>query len=464
MIKSKAMTEEIQRYFGTDGVRGLANSGVMRPDSILKLALAAGSKFMTGSHRHTVVIGKDTRLSGYMVESALCSGFVAMGMEVVLFGPLPTPAVAMLTRSLRADLGVMISASHNPYADNGIKFFGPDGYKLSDSDQLDIEKIIAASDFSFATPEYIGKVKRLEDADGRYIEFLKASFPTDRNMPALGLKSLKIVLDCANGAAHRVAPQVLWELGADIVTIGVHPNGVNINEGCGVTSLRAAQEAVIENKADVGIVLDGDADRLIMIDETGNILDGDQILAFIATEWSKKGLLRGGGVVATQMSNFGLEQYLDSKGLHLVRTAVGDRYVLEAMQKNGYNIGGEQSGHLILSDYSTTGDALMAALQILAVLVEKSQSLSMISQLFEPVPQLLCNIRYKDPRVLEDRRVQAAVRFGHEKLGKDGYLLIRRSGTEPVVRIMAQGVDMVLLKSVIQEIEASINDYNTQAV
>jgi phosphoglucosamine mutase len=450
---------EARQFFGTDGVRGQANIWPMTPDLIMKLAMATALKFTRGDHRHSVVIGKDTRQSGYMVESALTAGFVSMGMDVVLLGPLPTPAVAMLTRSLRADLGVVISASHNPYMDNGIKFFGPDGFKLSDAEEKDIEILITQhhsgkeqGNMPLAHSTMLGKAYRLDDAAGRYIEFAKATFPR-----GMRLDGLKIVVDCANGAAYKVAPKILWELGAEIIPIGVTPDGTNINDHCGATYLKPLQEVVLAHKADLGIALDGDADRLMMVDETGLMIDGDQLLALIATSWAEDGDLRGNGIVATHMSNLGLERYLKSKDLKLIRTAVGDRYVLEAMRAHGCNVGGEQSGHIILRDYTTTGDGIIAALQTLSVLVQKQLKASQLGQIFDPVPQILKSIRTSNFAPLKDGRVRKVIEEAEHCLIKDqGRLLIRQSGTEPLIRIMAQGDNEQTLTKVVHNIIETI--------
>ena len=450
---------EARQFFGTDGVRGQANIWPMTPDLIMKLAMATALKFTRGDHRHSVVIGKDTRQSGYMVESALTAGFVSMGMDVVLLGPLPTPAVAMLTRSLRADLGVVISASHNPYMDNGIKFFGPDGFKLSDAEEKDIEILITQhhsgkeqGNMPLAHSTMLGKAYRLDDAAGRYIEFAKATFPR-----GMRLDGLKIVVDCANGAAYKVVPKILWELGAEIIPIGVTPDGTNINDHCGATYLKPLQEAVLAHKADLGIALDGDADRLMMVDETGLMIDGDQLLALIATSWAEDGDLRGNGIVATHMSNLGLERYLESKDLKLIRTAVGDRYVLEAMRAHGCNVGGEQSGHIILRDYTTTGDGIIAALQTLSVLVQKQLKASQLGQIFDPVPQILKSIRTSNFAPLKDGRVRKVIEEAELCLIKDqGRLLIRQSGTEPLIRIMAQGDNEQTLTKVVHNIIETI--------
>jgi phosphoglucosamine mutase len=432
----------------------------------MKLAMATALKFTRGDHRHSVVIGKDTRQSGYMVESALTAGFVSMGMDVVLLGPLPTPAVAMLTRSLRADLGVVISASHNPYMDNGIKFFGPDGFKLSDAEEKDIETLITQhhsgkeqGNVPLAHSTMLGKAYRLDDAAGRYIEFAKATFPR-----GMRLDGLKIVIDCANGAGYKVAPKILWELGAEIIPIGVTPDGTNINDYCGATHLKPLQEAVLAHNADLGIALDGDADRLMMVDETGATIDGDQLLALIATSWTEDGDLRGEGIVATHMSNLGLERYLESKNLKLIRTAVGDRYVLEAMRTHGCNVGGEQSGHIILHDYTTTGDGIIAALQTLSVLVQKQLKASQLGKIFDPVPQVLKSIRTSNFAPLQDRRVRKIIEDAERLLIKDrGRLLIRQSGTEPLIRIMAQGDNKQVLTELVQNIAETIEIADSSA-
>ena len=416
----------------------------------LSLGKAAGHYFTRGSHRHRVVIAKDTRLSGYMIEPALTAGFIAAGMDVILVGPLPTPAVAMLTRSMRADLGVMISASHNPFQDNGIKLFGPDGYKLSDEAELEIERLMETlDDEQLAAPEKLGRATRIEDARGRYIEFAKQSFPKEYD-----LTGMKIVIDCAHGAAYQVGPIVLRELGAEVISLGTAPNGMNINDGVGSTHPKAMQEQVVAEGADIGIALDGDADRLIICDETGRLMDGDQIMALVTTDWQQRGLLRGDMLVATQMSNLGLERYIESLGLQLLRTKVGDRYVLEGMQANGCNLGGEQSGHILMSDYGTTGDGLVAALQVLALLVRRGGKVSESGRLFEPLPQLLQNVRYKaggaDP--LEASAVQSAIAVAENELAGAGRLLIRKSGTEPLIRVMAEGENAVLVKRVVSQL------------
>ncbi len=437
-----------RRLFGTDGIRGTANIDPMTAGIALRLGQAAGLLFTRGDHRHRVVIGKDTRLSGYMIEPALTAGFIGAGMDVTLLGPLPTPAVAMLTRSLRADLGVMISASHNPFEDNGIKLFGPDGTKLSDEMELEIEALMD-SGFAerLARPHKLGRAARLEDAAGRYIEAAKASFPR-----GLRLDNLRIVIDCANGAAYRVAPTVLWELGATVIPVGVAPDGFNINRGCGSTEPSFICQQVVEHNAHLGIALDGDADRLLLADETGELVDGDQILALIAKSWHASGRLEGGGVVATVMSNLGLERYVAGLGLTLHRTPVGDRYVAELMRAGGFNVGGEQSGHVILSDFATTGDGLLAALQVLAVLVEQDRPASDTCRIFERLPQKLKNVRFAGPSPLLDRGVQAAIKSAEAQLRGTGRLLIRESGTEPLVRVMAEGEDSATVTTVVDSL------------
>jgi len=443
-----------RKYFGTDGIRGRTNSPALTPEVALKAGMAAGRIFTRGEHRHRVVIGKDTRLSGYMIESALVSGFTAVGMDVFLFGPLPTPAVAMLTRSLRADIGVMITASHNPFTDNGIKFFGPDGQKLSDAVEMEIERLMDGGlGEGLAAGAGIGRAKRIDDAQARYIEFAKRTIT--RNVR---LDGLRIVIDCANGAAYKVAPEVLWELGADIVTIGTSPDGLNVNLDCGSTAPQAMCAKVREVRADFGIALDGDADRVVMADEKGNIIDGDQILALIAKSWSASGKLKGGGLVGTVMSNAGLEHYLQTLNLTLARSAVGDRYVLEAMQKGGFNVGGEQSGHIILSDVSTTGDGLVAALQVLAVLAEERKPASETAHLFNPLPQVLENVRFKKGVPLEDARVKSSIEAAGQKLGAHGRVLVRKSGTEPLIRVMAEGEDEKLVRAVVRDIAQAIEE------
>ncbi|MGA9867563.1 MAG: phosphoglucosamine mutase [Acetobacteraceae bacterium] len=434
-----------RRLFGTDGIRGTANSYPMTAETALRLGQAAGQMFTRGTHRHLVVIGKDTRLSGYMIEPALTAGFVGAGMDVTLVGPLPTPAIAMLTRSLRADLGVMISASHNPYEDNGIKLFGPDGFKLSDDTERQIEALMAADGAArLAVPSRLGRAARLEDAPGRYIEAAKATFPR-----GLVLDGLRIVVDCAHGAAYKVAPTVLWELGATVIPVGVAPDGFNINKDCGSTSPEYLCRQVVEHKADLGLALDGDADRLLIADEHGHLIDGDQLLALIARSWHAAGRLRGGGIVATVMSNLGLERFLDGLKLGLERTRVGDRYVVERMRERGLNVGGEQSGHLILSDFATTGDGLVAALQVLAVLVEQGRPASEVCRVFDRLPQLLQSVRFTGASPLHEACVQTSVAAAKERLVGIGRLVIRESGTEPLVRVMAEAEDEALVAEIV---------------
>jgi phosphoglucosamine mutase len=435
-----------RKYFGTDGIRGLTNLSPMTAAMAMKVGMAAGAHFVRGDHKHRVVIGKDTRLSGYMIENALVAGFTSVGMDVTLFGPLPTPAIGMLTKSMRADLGVMISASHNPYADNGIKLFGPDGFKLSDIDELAIEALIDG-DVPLADAPDIGRARRVEDARGRYIHFAKATFPDD-----LTLDGLKIVIDCANGAAYQVAPSALWELGAEVIAIGVTPNGKNINDQVGSTAPQTLCETVVASGAHIGIALDGDADRLIVVDEKGRVIDGDQLMAVIASGWARSGTLNNGGLVATVMSNLGLERHLAAQGIKLIRTAVGDRYVLEAMRAQGYNVGGEQSGHIILSDYATTGDGLVAALQILAELVRTGIPASELLHRFDPLPQLLKNVRFKGGKPLDDASVKAVIADAERELEGTGRLVIRPSGTEPVIRVMAEGEDAAQVAAVVDRI------------
>ena len=434
--------------FGTDGIRGTANQEPMTAATTLRVGMAAGRHFTRGAHRHRVVIGKDTRLSGYMLEPALTAGFISVGMDVVLIGPMPTPAVAMLTRSLRADLGVMISASHNPYGDNGIKLFGPDGYKLSDEVEREIEaRMENGLEDGLAPPDKLGRALRLDDADGRYIEFVKNTFPRGRR-----LDGLRIVLDCANGAAYKVAPTVLWELEAEVIPLAVKPDGFNINKNCGSTSTDAMRAAVVTNHAHLGIALDGDADRVVIADENGQLIDGDQLMAMVAERWHQEGRLAGGGVVATVMSNLGLERHLAKIGLRLDRTQVGDRYVVEQMRKSGCNVGGEQSGHIILNDFVTTGDGLIAALQALAVIVEDGRPVSRVARRFEPLPQILKNVRFSSGRPLDDMTVQRAIQDGERRLGNAGRLLIRPSGTEPLIRVMAEGEDERLVGEIVDSI------------
>jgi len=451
-----------RKLFGTDGIRGTANIEPMTAETALRVAMSTAIQFRRGDHRHLAVIGKDTRLSGYMLEPALTAGLISMGMDVVLVGPMPTPAVAMLTRSLRADLGIMISASHNPFQDNGIKLFGPDGYKLSDEVEVEIEARLSNHPGAqpggqlgngLARPAELGRASRLEDASGRYIEFVKNTFPR-----GLRLDGLKIVVDCANGAAYKVAPKVLWELGAEVIAVGVKPDGININRGCGATAPAMLQSEVLANGADIGIALDGDADRLILVDEKGRQVDGDQVMGLVGRSWHASGKLAGNGIVATVMSNLGLERYLNGLGLDLVRTPVGDRYVVEHMREHGFNVGGEQSGHIVLSDYGTTGDGLIAALQVLAVIQESTHPVSEVCRVFDPLPQVLKNVRFGGGAPLEDARVKAAIREGEGRLSGGGRLLIRKSGTEPVIRVMAEGDDEALVNAVVGDIIASIQE------
>ena len=434
-----------RKFFGTDGIRGKSNSRPMDAETVLKVGMAAGSLYRRGSHRNRVVIGKDTRLSGYMIEQALTAGVLSVGMDVFLFGPLPTPAVAMLTRSLRADIGVMISASHNPYDDNGIKLFGPDGYKLSDEQELRIEALVEGdADQLLAKPDRLGRAKRIEDAQARYIEFAKRTFPKD-----LRLDGMRIVVDCANGASYRVVPTALWELGAEVISIGVEPNGFNINEKCGSTAPDKLADKVRELRADIGIGLDGDADRVVIIDENGRIIDGDQLMAVIATSWHSRGMLQGNSLVTTVMSNLGLERHLSEHGIGLARTQVGDRYVVEHMRAHGCNIGGEQSGHIVLSDFSTTGDGLIAALQVLAVVVESGKPVSEVCNVFTPLPQVLKNVRYAYGKPLDLPAVKSAISDAEAQLKDCGRLVIRPSGTEPLIRVMAEGDDPKLVNKVV---------------
>jgi phosphoglucosamine mutase len=435
-----------RKYFGTDGIRGATNAHPMTAAMAMKVGMAAGAHFVRGDHKHRVVIGKDTRLSGYMLENAMVAGFTSVGMDVVLVGPMPTPAVAMLTQSMRADMGVMISASHNPYADNGIKLFGPDGYKLSDEDELAIEALIDG-DVPLAASANIGRARRVEDARGRYTHAAKSTFPSD-----LTLDGLKVVVDCANGAAYQVAPSALWELGAEVIAIGVTPNGKNINDGVGSTAPDTLRETVVGAGAHIGIALDGDADRLIVVDETGKVIDGDQLMALIAGGWARQGRLAGGGLVTTVMSNLGLERHLAAQGLGMVRTSVGDRYVLEKMRSSGYNVGGEQSGHIILSDYATTGDGLVAALQVLAELVRAGAPASEVLHRFDPLPQILKNVRFAGGKPLEAGSVKEAIAAAEAELDGNGRLVIRASGTEPVIRVMAEGDDRGQVESVVDRI------------
>jgi phosphoglucosamine mutase len=441
-----------RKLFGTDGIRGLANIEPMTAATMLRVAMAAAAMFQRGDHRHRVVIGKDTRLSGYLLEPALTAGFVSMGMDVILLGPLPTPAVAMLTTSLRADLGVMISASHNPYPDNGVKLFGPDGYKLSDAIETEIEALMDAPEKLKPVPSaQLGRASRLDDALGRYVEWVKGTFPR-----GMSLEGLKIVIDCANGAAYRTAPTVLWELGATVIPVAVNPDGKNINDRCGATAPQMMQETVVLHGADIGIALDGDADRLIVADEKGNRIDGDQLMALIGADWAQHGKLRGGAVVATVMSNLGLERYLTKQNIGLTRTPVGDRYVLEEMRRSGCNVGGEQSGHMLLTDFGTSGDALMVALQVLAVLKQKKQPASMALNVFKALPQILNNVRVTSVAVLEKAQVKEAIAAAEQKLSGNGRILIRKSGTEPVIRVMAEGDDERLVRELVESLCAMI--------
>jgi phosphoglucosamine mutase len=446
------MTQPTRRLFGTDGIRGKANQAPMDAATALRLGQAAGQYFNRGTHRHRVVIGKDTRLSGYMLEPALTAGFVGAGMDVVLVGPMPTPAIALLTRSLRADLGVMVSASHNPFEDNGIKLFGPDGLKLSDAQEAEIEALMAGDlSGSQVAPARLGRASRLEDAPGRYIEAAKQSFPR-----RLTLEGLRIVVDCAHGAAYRVAPTVLWELGAEVVSLGVAPDGFNINQGVGSTAPGQLATLVRERRADIGIALDGDADRLVLVDEAGTLIDGDQILALIAGSWQAESRLRGGAVVATVMSNMGLERHLRAIGLDLLRTAVGDRYVGERMRDAGCNLGGEQSGHVIMADFATTGDGLIAALQVLSVLVQEGRPASEVCRRFTPLPQRLVNVRFAGASPLKDAGVQREIAAFEERLGSRGRILIRASGTEPLIRVMAEAEDEALVTETVESLAATI--------
>jgi len=439
--------------FGTDGVRGRANTWPMTAELALKLGTAAGRYFRRDAQDHRVVIGKDTRLSGYMIEYALTAGFASTGMNVFLLGPVPTPAVGYLTHSLRADVGVMISASHNPAEDNGIKLFGPDGFKLSDQAEAGIEKLMTDG-VNLAAPENIGRATRFEDARGRYVEYAKTTFPAGRR-----LDGLKIVVDCANGASYRTAPAVLWELGAEVIPIGVEPNGRNINDGCGSTHPDAAAKKVLETGAHLGICLDGDADRLVLVDEKGQVADGDQIMGLIATRWAREGRLHGNALVATVMSNLGLERHLADHGIELKRTAVGDRYVVETMRADGHNLGGEQSGHIVMTDYATTGDGLIGALQFLASMVETGQTASDLARVFKPVPQSLINVRFSDGQTpLEADHVQQAIANGEKQLASNGRLLIRKSGTEPLIRVMGECTDEALLKTVLDKVVDAVKN------
>ena len=436
-----------RRYFGTDGIRGRANA-VITPELALKVGQAAGLVFRRGEHRHRVLIGKDTRLSGYMIETALVAGFTSVGMDVLLTGPIPTPGVGMLTRSMRADLGVMISASHNPFDDNGIKLFGPDGFKLSDEIEIEIEKLIDGDMAKrLAKPAALGRARRIDGVQDRYIEFAKRTLPKN-----LSLSGLRVVIDCAHGAAYRVAPEALKELDAEVIAMGIEPDGFNINHECGSTSPEALCQKVKEMRADIGIALDGDADRVLIADERGHIVDGDQLLAVIAESWKADGRLAKPGIVATVMSNLGLERFLKGIGLGLVRTPVGDRYVLEHMREHGFNVGGEQSGHIILSDYTTTGDGFVAALQVLAVVKKRDQPVSKVCHRFEALPQVMKNVRYKSGKPLEHARVKTAIKHAQDRLNGHGRLIVRPSGTEPVIRVMGEGDDKVLLEEVVDGI------------
>ncbi|MEO1475481.1 MAG: phosphoglucosamine mutase [Pseudomonadota bacterium] len=442
-----------RKYFGTDGIRGQANKSPMTPEIAMRLGMAAGKYFRsTDPRRHSAVIGKDTRLSGYMIEPALVAGFTAVGMDVTLFGPLPTPGVAMMTRSLRADLGVMISASHNAYHDNGLKLFGPDGYKLSDEIELEIEALMDKPlDDGLAGSADLGRALRIDEATSRYIEIVKATFPR-----GMRLSGLRVVIDCANGAAYKVAPRALYELGAEVFPVGVEPNGFNINDEVGSTDTAALKKAVQTYRADIGIALDGDADRCILVDGSGREIDGDQLIGLIATQWKTAGKLAKPGVVTTIMSNLGLEQYLAGIDLELVRTKVGDRYVVEKMRADGYNLGGEQSGHIVLSDFSTTGDGLIAALQVLAVMVDTDKPLSDVARIFEPAPQKLINVRYSDTDPLDDAAVKQTIAKVKKRLGKSGRLVIRKSGTEPLVRVMAEADNETKMVNAVEEVAEAV--------
>lgn len=448
-----------RKYFGTDGIRGRANRFPMTADVAMKVGMAAGLTFQNGNHRHRVVLGKDTRLSGYMIENALVAGFCAAGMDVFLLGPIPTPAVAMLVRSLRADIGVMISASHNPYHDNGIKLFGPDGYKLSDKIEGRIEAMLDKEvELALADADSLGRAKRVDGVHDRYIEHAKRTLPR-----AMSLSGLRIVIDCANGAAYRVAPAALWELGAEVITIHNDPNGLNINDDCGSTHPASLAKKVHEVRADIGIALDGDADRVVIVDENGSVIDGDQIMALIAQSWHEAGRLTGGGVVATVMSNLGLERFLGQRELKLHRTKVGDRYVVEHMRAHGLNVGGEQSGHVILSDFSTSGDGLVTALQVLACIKRQNKPASEVCRKFEPVPQVLKNVRTGGGKPLENAQVKSAIADAEKKLGKSGRLVIRPSGTEPLIRVMAEGDNPDLVNTVVDDIISAISDVRSAA-
>ncbi len=442
-----------RKYFGTDGIRGPANKGTMTPEVVMRLGMASASYFKHDKdRRHTVVIGKDTRLSGYMIEPALTAGFTAAGMDVVLFGPLPTPGVAMLTRSLRADLGVMISASHNAYQDNGIKLFGPDGFKLSDEAELEIESLMERPmDADLAASAKLGKASRIDDAQSRYVEIVKATFPRRQR-----LNKLRIVVDCAHGAAYKVAPKVLYELGAEVVSLGVSPNGFNINEECGSTDTRALSEAVLKYRADIGIALDGDADRVVLCDEKGIIIDGDQVLGLIAKSWKEEGKLSKPAISATVMSNLGLENFLKSIGIELRRTKVGDRYVVQDMRENDVNLGGEQSGHVVMSDYATTGDGLVAALQVLAVVCKTGKPVSEVAHVFDKAPQRLDNIRYSGKDPLTTKAVKQVMKDVEEELGSKGRLVVRKSGTEPLIRVMAEAEEESMMNKAVEDVVAAV--------
>lgn len=448
-----------RKYFGTDGIRGRANKYPMTAEVAMKVGMAAGLSFQRGKHRHRVVLGKDTRLSGYMIENAMVAGFCAAGMDVFLLGPIPTPAVAMLARSLRADIGVMISASHNPYYDNGIKLFGPDGYKLSDEIEMRIESLLDSDiDIALADADGLGRAKRVDGVHDRYIEFAKRTLPR-----SMSLAGLRIVIDCAHGAGYKVAPAALWELGAEVFTINNEPNGFNINQDCGSTHPASLAKKVHEVRADIGIALDGDADRMIIVDENGTVVDGDQIIALIAEAWQQNGRLAGGGVVATIMSNLGLERFLSSIDLQLFRTQVGDRYVVEHMRAHGFNVGGEQSGHIVLSDFSTTGDGLVSALQVLACIKRSNKPVSELCRKFEPVPQLLKNVRVSGGKPLETTTVKAAIEDARDRLGNAGRLVIRPSGTEPLIRVMAEGDDRGLVEAVVNDLVGVISELRSAA-
>jgi phosphoglucosamine mutase len=441
-----------RKYFGTDGIRGKANNGKLSAELAMKVGMAAGTLYQRPGERSRVLIGKDTRLSGYLIENALTAGFLSVGMDVLLVGPMPTPAVAMLTRSMRADLGVMISASHNPYEDNGIKLFGPDGYKLSDEIEVEIESMLDGDMASRrADSMHVGRAKRVDSVHARYVEFAKRTLPR-----AIDLAGVRVVVDCANGAAYKVAPEALWELGAEVIAIGDRPDGFNINKDCGSTAPEALQRKVREVRADIGIALDGDADRVLIVDEKGQAVDGDQLMAVIADSWRDDGRLTQPGIVTTVMSNLGLERYLTAQGLRMERTAVGDRYVLERMREQGYNVGGEQSGHIIMSDYATTGDGLVSALQVLAVVKKLDRPVSEVCRRFDPLPQVMKNVRYKAGKPLETPLVQEAIDDGRARLGAHGRLVIRPSGTEPVIRVMGEGDDRKLVESVVCEIADAV--------